>query len=231
MMSNSRGSGGCISLFQAMLSSRRGFFFLAGLFLVVVGSMTYALIEIAAKQSVPDAVGPIGKQPIAVVTQVQEGEKALMFVDSASKFSLYQAVYDLQASGGLTDTGRCGTYYGFNMWNTPEGETCFVDSQSAKRAMRDLFTVNMVARTSAYPTADFIGNLPLAAFARGRQMAAGNIPGIRVYESPERSEEGSEGETDEESEGSDEDGEEGEENEGSEEEQDEEESEEADEES
>ena len=57
-----------------------------------------------------------------------------------------------------------------------ELQNCFVDVNSAKNTLRDLFVSDLVARVAAYPSADFVGNVPTAALSRG--AAIGSSVGV-----------------------------------------------------
>ncbi|MBW2964607.1 N-acetylmuramoyl-L-alanine amidase [Candidatus Woesearchaeota archaeon] len=141
------------------------------IFLVILATfaLIYAYIQISEKH---DKISKeIGEQPMDVIMRVQDGEKALIFLDFAARMSVYEAIYDLQSSGGISKTSKCGTFYGFNMWNSKAGSTCFVDSGTAKDSLKDLFISDLVARVAMYPSADFVGNVPTVAFARGLALA------------------------------------------------------------
>lgn len=158
-----------------MMRSRKAFIFNITIVVLTLIILTYGYIRLSAKMEVKRE---IGENSLELINRIQEGEKALIFLDTAAKMAVYQAVYDLQAAGGITQTSACGTYYGFNRWNSESGASCFVDSSTAKDSLRDLFVSNLVARVAAYPTADFIGNVPTAAFARGVAMAAAAPMGV-----------------------------------------------------
>lgn len=142
------------------------------IFLVILATfaLTYAYIRISEKHN--NIRREIGEQPMEVIMRVQEGEKALIFLDFAARMAVYEAIYDLQSSGGISKTSKCGMFYGFNMWNSKSGSTCFVDSEIAKDSFRDYFVSNLVARVAAYPTADFVSNVPSAAFQRGASITS-----------------------------------------------------------
>lgn len=144
-------------------------FFIALLLLAV---LTIGYIDLSEKTKVEKV---IGQNPIEVVTKIQQGENAMIFLDSAAKLSLYQAIYDMQDSGGLKGTSQCGDYYGFKKWNAPPDTSCILNSTAAKESLEQFFIQNLVARMSAYPSADFVGNLPATAFTTGT---------VHVYSSP-----------------------------------------------
>jgi hypothetical protein len=156
---------------RKLRKSRKAMIFNIFLVIIMVVFLTYGYIRITEKHD--KIKKEIGEHPMEVVTKVQEGEKALIFLDFAAQMAIYQAAYDLQAQGGISNATACGTYYGFNSWNAAAGKTCFVDSSTAKDSLKDLFVSNLVARVAAYPSADFIGNVPTAAFARGLALTAG----------------------------------------------------------
>ena len=144
-------------------------FFIALLLLAV---LTLGYIDLSEKTKVEKV---IGQHPIEVVTKIQQGEKAMIFLDFAARMSLYQAIYDMQAGGGLKGTSECGEYYGFKKWNAPPDKSCIVNSTAAKKSLEEFFIQNLIARISAYPSADFIGNLPATAFTTGT---------VQVYSNP-----------------------------------------------
>lgn len=164
-----------------MLRSRKAFIFNIVIVVLTIIILTYGYVRLSAKTAVDKE---IGENSFELINRIQEGEKALLFLDVAAKMAVYQAVYDMQAAGGITQTSACGTYYGFNRWNSESGEPCFVDSSTAKDSLRDLFVSNLVARVASYPSADFIGNVPTAAFARGVALAAAAPMGVAAAEVP-----------------------------------------------
>jgi hypothetical protein len=159
-------------------NNKKGMIFNIMIVVLTTVVLTSAFTRLSVKTTVEEE---IGERPLKLIGTVQEGEKALIFLDFAAKMAIYQAVFDMQAAGGITDTAACGTYYGFNMWNGPSGESCFVDASVAQDSLRDFFVSNLVARVAAYPTADFIGNIPeVAAAARGAAIAAQDRMGVAV---------------------------------------------------
>ncbi|MBW2967058.1 hypothetical protein KY362_01085, partial [Candidatus Woesearchaeota archaeon] len=163
--------------------SRKGVvFFLPILAVIVLVGMTYGLIVIQNKQEIPSRTGAIGQNPLEVVMKIQEGEKAMIFMDTASRFALYQALYDLQETGGLAEGSECGEYYGFNLWNGPGDQDCSADIDTVEESLRDLFTVNIIARAAAYPDADFVGQLPGMAVERGELVVSEGAAAVDLPE-------------------------------------------------
>jgi hypothetical protein len=160
---------------KKLFRNRKAMVFNILVVIMTIVILTYAYLRLSAKT---DSAREIGEEQMGVITQAQEGEKALIFIDFAAKMALYQAIYDLQSQGGISETAACGTYYGFNRWNGDSGQTCFVDSKTAMDSLRDLFVSNLVARVASYPSADFVGNVPTAAFARGMALAAASRMGV-----------------------------------------------------
>ena len=71
--------------------------------------LIFAFLQLSYKlKAIPKE---IGESPYEVIATIQQGEKALIFLDLASKWALSQAVYDVQSGLGLEST--CGIYYGF----------------------------------------------------------------------------------------------------------------------
>ena len=158
--------------------SRKAFLFNLLMVMFTAFILTYAFIQISEKQS--QVKMPIGANSLTLVTKMQAGEKAMIFLDFAAKLAVYQAIHELQKEGGISEESRCGNYYGFNKWNSESGESCFVDANKAKDSLRDLFVSNLVARVAAYPDADFIGNLPTAACLMGEALSATYQTGVAV---------------------------------------------------
>ncbi len=158
-----------------LLRSRKGMVFNIMVVIFTIVVLSYAYVQLSNKLDVDHE---LGEMQFDAVIKMQEGEKALIFLDFASRMALYQSVFDLQSQGGISEAGACGTYYGFNRWNAESGETCFVDADTAKDALRDLFVSNLVARVAAYPSADFVGNVPGAAASRGSALAATDVMGV-----------------------------------------------------
>lgn len=151
----------------SILNNKKAMVFNVMVVIFTIVVLTYAFVRLSDKM---DTGKEIGEAQMEVILDIQDGEKALIFLDFASKMALYQAVYDLQAQGGVSETETCGTYYGFNRWNSDSGDTCFVDASTAKDSLRDIFVSHLVARVAAYPSADFVGNLPESALTRGASM-------------------------------------------------------------
>lgn len=161
-------------MMRALLRSRKAVIFNILLVLITVVVLTYGLVQVGDKYRKIDR--EIGEEPFKVVAKVQQGENALIFLDLSARMALRQAVYDLHSRGGMTGTG-CGTYYGFRMWNSASGEDCAPDMESAEQALKDLFLSNLQARVSAYPYADFAGDLPSSAVSAGAAVAAEEVDG------------------------------------------------------
>ena len=99
-----------------------------------IAALTYGYVRLSEKQ---DIDRHIGENQFEVIGRIQQGESAMMFLDLSAKMALQQAVYDLHTKGGITQTTACGSYYGFNMWNSPDGEQCHVDSVKAKESLKE----------------------------------------------------------------------------------------------
>jgi len=76
---------------------------------------------------------PIGDKQFALYDVYQAAEDVLFFVDEASRYSIFQAIYDLSRRGGYfsyvgedlsTDVpdSPCGTYLGYALWNEDDRE-------------------------------------------------------------------------------------------------------------
>ena len=126
----------------------------------VIIVLIYGFIRLSAKQNVDEE---LGVKPTKMMIKVQQGEKALIFLDLAAKLSINQALFDIQKGGGLQQSSACGEYYGFNRWNSDSGSTCYVDTKTIEENMRKIFRQNMIARMAAYPDADFMMNTNEAA--------------------------------------------------------------------
>lgn len=142
--------------------------------------LTFAFIRLTEKVNKVDM--EIGEAPLKIVAQIQDGEKALIFLDFASNMALYQAIFDLQS--GQATQSECGTYYGFDMWNTGTGETCFLDADEIEEELKAHFTSNLVARVSAYPNADFVGRSSAIAYSRGDSAVSAPAMGLDVSNTP-----------------------------------------------
>ncbi|MFH1063790.1 MAG: M15 family metallopeptidase [Candidatus Woesearchaeota archaeon] len=133
--------------------------------------LSYAYIRLTEKMD--KVTLEIGENQMKIITEVQEGEKALIFLDFAAKMALYQAAYDLPSSGGFSGTSSCGTYYDFNMWNDNSKTDCSINESTARLALQTLFASSLKSRVAAYPTADFIERTSASALARGQAIASG----------------------------------------------------------
>jgi len=120
--------------------------------------LTYAFIRLSEKTDKIEK--EIGVTQVDAIMKIQEGDKALLFIDMAAKMAAYQAVYDLQSRGGVLENQVCGSYYGFNRWNSDSGQRCFVTSKSVSNSLRNLFVSSLSARLAPYPHADFLMNIP-----------------------------------------------------------------------
>ncbi len=141
-----------------MTKNKKGMVFNIMIVIFTVLILTYAFIRLSEKTNKIER--EIGVAQIDMIMQIQEGEKALMFIDLAAKMALYQAVFDLQSKGGILESKACGSYYGFNRWNSDSGQKCFVSSSSVGNSLRDIFVSSLSARIASYPSADFMTNVP-----------------------------------------------------------------------
>ncbi len=154
--------------------NKRAIFFGPMILLFTILILTYSFIRLSNKM---DAVTEeIGINQLEAVAMIQEGEKALLFLDFAAKMSIYQAVYDLQQRGGISDSSTCGTYYGFNKWNSEQGQNCIVNTDNAKTALQNIFVSNVVSRMAGHPTADFAAQIPESQALRQVVVTSGSDP-------------------------------------------------------
>ena len=59
----------------------------------------------------------IGEKQFELFHAYQQGEKALLFLDSSAKLVTSQAAYDLGREGGFGKPSKCGDYLGINYWS------------------------------------------------------------------------------------------------------------------
>ena len=156
-------------MFRRVRKNKRGMIFNIAVVIIVIIVLTYGYIRLSSKM---DVKHEIGENPSMLVLKVQQGEKSLIFVDLAAKLALQQALFDLQDKGGVTSSTPCGEYYGFKMWNSDSGQTCFLDKKGLEKALQQLFEPALVARLASYPDADFLINTPQAA-SMARQVETG----------------------------------------------------------
>ncbi|MFH1510943.1 MAG: transglycosylase SLT domain-containing protein, partial [Candidatus Woesearchaeota archaeon] len=101
---------------------KKGFFFSVGLVVVSVIVMTSALIALhRAKQPLQE---PIGRKQFDIINLYQRGEEAKFFIEQSAKYAAGDAVISLAHLGGFATEPVCGSYLGYNLWQS-DGRTCY----------------------------------------------------------------------------------------------------------
>lgn len=150
---------------RSALNSKKGMLFNILLVIFTLVVLTTAFVRLSAKkcqdgssQACLEKV--LGKDSIDVMLKVQDGSKAMIYLDLAARFALYQSLFDLQSKGGLATTSDCGTYYDFALWKNAKGIFCVPERKNAEEALKKYASTNIIARLYKYPHADFINGIP-----------------------------------------------------------------------
>jgi hypothetical protein len=133
------------------------------IFTIIV--LTTAFIKLSSRKCITPEVcveKEIGEYPIDVMLKIQEGSKAMIYLDVAARFSLYQSLYELQKNGGLSDTGDCGMYYDFAVWKDAKGKYCLPEKKDVRESFQKYVTASLLGRLYKYPHADFISGFVVA---------------------------------------------------------------------
>ena len=96
--------------------------------IIIVPVIMFALyVKIEAKQ---DRVltKDIGELQFDLLQTYQRGEKTLLYIDQAAKYSMYHSVFDFFGSGGLFNS-ECGQHNGYQIWQNKEQE-CYLTKES-----------------------------------------------------------------------------------------------------
>jgi hypothetical protein len=94
--------------------------------------------------------------------KVQEGSKAMIYLDVAARFALYQSLFELQNNGGLSSTSECGLYYDFAVWKDSKGKYCLPAKKDAEDSFKKYVAASLLGRLYKYPHADFITGFSVA---------------------------------------------------------------------
>lgn len=116
-------------------------FFNMFLVFISVAVLVMALITILQKIGGFDKQ-EIGERQLALLNEYQKGEKALLYVDMAAKFSAYQSIYDLAANGGYSNKPDCGEYGVYMLWTTKD-KACYPDDESLKSNLSSFLNENL----------------------------------------------------------------------------------------
>jgi len=85
---------------------------LAIFFFAIMGTL---FIKLQSKKSQFNAT--LGETQLELIEKYTKGEQILFYIDQASKYSIYEAVYDLSLNGGFFDY-KCGDYNGYGLWQS-----------------------------------------------------------------------------------------------------------------
>ena len=121
---------------RKLIKNKKGVVFNILLVIMVLIVLVYAYVSLNSKMNNMDRA--VGQKAMEVLIDVQEGEKALVYLDYSAKLSLYQAIFDLQSQGGIA-TVNCGKYYGFNMWNDKNDKSCIPNQDSTTKAFKKIY--------------------------------------------------------------------------------------------
>jgi len=136
--------------------------------LIVVFTFIVLLTAAFLFQSKFQAISPvpIGDKQFALYDIYQAAEDVLFFVDEVSRYSIFQAIYDVSSRGGYfasigedfstnTPDSPCGTYLGYAMWNSEDAECLPYDVTSN---IEEEINSNLDRYLDYYTTADIPNN-------------------------------------------------------------------------
>ncbi|MBI2128621.1 hypothetical protein HYU07_00130 [Candidatus Woesearchaeota archaeon] len=130
------------------LNKKSIMFFNMFLVFIATAILVMSIIAILEKVSKLDKQ-EIGERQLALLNEYQKGEKALMYIDMAAKFSAYQSIYDLAANGGYSNKPDCGEYGIYNLWTTKD-KACYPDEESLKSNLSLSLNENLNPYLSKY---------------------------------------------------------------------------------
>jgi len=122
--------------------------------LIILTSAMVIMIEKKNRFVDDEGLFTIGSKQYKLLGMYQKGENALLFVDLAAKYSVYDSLYYLGLNGGYSNTTLCGDYLGYPIWVNGTGinKNCFPDF---KRSFTELMQDNMNKWLSNYPETYF----------------------------------------------------------------------------
>ncbi len=131
-----------------MKQSKKSMIFQPLMVVVTLGILLFALSSINSKEKVlAGSNEAIGLGQINILKTYQKAEKILLYVDESAKISTKQAIYGLGQKGGYHTTSECGSYLGYNIWNTKD-EKCY---PNFKENIKLLVNDNLNKYLESYP--------------------------------------------------------------------------------
>ncbi|MDO8740218.1 MAG: hypothetical protein Q7J54_01445 [Candidatus Woesearchaeota archaeon] len=130
------------------LNKKSIMFFNMFLVFIAVAILVLALLTILEKVKNFDEK-EIGEREANLLNEYRKGEKAMMYIDTAAKFSAYQSIYDLAANGGYNNKPDCGEYGIYALWTTKD-KACYPDEESIKLNLSSFLNKNLNPYLSNY---------------------------------------------------------------------------------
>ncbi|MEM0231183.1 MAG: M23 family metallopeptidase [Candidatus Woesearchaeota archaeon] len=100
----------------------------------------------------------IGFEQIRMLDTYAQGEKALYFIDVASKYAIYDAAVKLGENGGLWGSS-CGLADGFQAWRD-RAQECYPNSRDALINFQKAYSDSLIKYLNSYPE----GSLPVGKY-------------------------------------------------------------------
>jgi len=72
----------------------------------------------------------VGVRAFNILDTYQWGEKFLIYVDQAAKYSAFNAVYGIADNGGFIGDSECGRYIEYNLLSNADGRECVPDYEA-----------------------------------------------------------------------------------------------------
>jgi len=141
--------------------NKKGQFFSILLVVAVIGLLTYAYFEFNKKHAEFDF--EIGEKQFELLDDYYIGEKASLYINLATKYSIYQALYDSGKKGGYVEEPVCGNYDGWILWAYLK-ESCFPEMSTVRVSVDGLTKENLnnyidVKKKKAYTQSRTLANL------------------------------------------------------------------------
>ncbi|MFH2028190.1 MAG: hypothetical protein ABIJ08_03560, partial [Nanoarchaeota archaeon] len=88
----------------------------------LIGMLIFAYIAFNSKQN--SFKTELGERQFELLSKYHASESSLFCADAATKYSIYQSIYDIGKKGGFASSSDCGSYGDFELWNA-QGRECY----------------------------------------------------------------------------------------------------------
>ncbi|MCX6710416.1 MAG: M23 family metallopeptidase [Candidatus Woesearchaeota archaeon] len=121
------------------------------LFLTITSIIIFTFLFMGFFQKEKKMTAGIGSEQFKILYAYQQGEMALVYIDTSGKYAIYDSIIEF-ADKGFFSSSECGSENGYSLWKNENGVECYPNKNSLKANFTEFYQDALDKYLSAYST-------------------------------------------------------------------------------